>query len=303
MTTLLKTVTPEMPRLQIVPAESLVLHEQSDDQRSRPLAGRLRAEGVLKNPPLVAPLREEPGQPPARFASRPGMPQEGEQKYVVLDGANRTTAFRQLNLPAILVQIIRYDSNEVRLSTWNHVVAKMDPDRLIDGIRKLDGVELLETNLLDARADLARRDILAYLACPDGTVIAIHPETHALRPRTDLLNKMVDSYKDDCRLYRANTDDPEEVLDYYEDVAALVVFPHYDPAEVQAIARDGIHLPAGITRHVVSGRAMRLNYPLEELAKASSLQEKNTRFSEWIKEKMSKKEVRYYEEPTFLFDE
>ncbi len=303
MTTLLKTVTPEMPRLRIVSADSLVLHEHSDVQRAKPLAERLRAEGVLKNPPLVAPLRDADERAHARFAEH-GPSSTGDQPiYVVLDGANRTSALQELRLPAILVQVFRYDSGEVRLSNWNHVVSKLDRSRLLAGIQAVDGLQIAETDLLDARADLARRDILAYMACPDGKVFAVHTRAHTLRPRTTLLNKMVDSYKDVCQLYRANTDEPDEVLDYYDDVAALMVFPHYEPAEVQALARDGIYLPAGITRHVVKGRAMRLNYPLEELGKPTTLEEKNARFAEWLREKMAKKEIRYYEEPTFLFDE
>ena len=303
MITLLKTVTPEMPRLRVVRTNSLVLHEHSDVQRAKPLAERLRADGVLKNPPLVAPLYEAEEDAQARFSEH-GPSTKGDQPiYVVLDGANRTSALQQLKLPAVLVQVFRYDSGEVRLSNWNHVVSKLDRSQLLAGIQAVDGLRITETSLLDARADLARREILAYLACPDGKVFAVHSRAHTLRPRTTLLNKMVDTYKDVSQLYRANTDEPDEVLDYYEEVAALMVFPHYEPAEVQALARDGIHLPAGITRHVVKGRAMRLNYPLEELSKSTTIEEKNARFAEWLREKMANKEIRYYEEPTFLFDE
>ena len=63
----------ETPDLRIVPIELLVEHEYNDAQRTTPLAKRLEAEGLLKNPPIVAPLDDDP-------------------RFVVLDGANRTTA-------------------------------------------------------------------------------------------------------------------------------------------------------------------------------------------------------------------
>ena len=45
---------PEMPDLRVVPVADLLLHEQHDAQRSEPLLQRLRTDGVLKNPPIVA---------------------------------------------------------------------------------------------------------------------------------------------------------------------------------------------------------------------------------------------------------
>lgn len=44
------------PDLRILPLKFLVEHEYNDVQRTAPLAHRLEAEGVLKNPPIVAPI-------------------------------------------------------------------------------------------------------------------------------------------------------------------------------------------------------------------------------------------------------
>jgi hypothetical protein len=85
---------------------------------------------------------------------------------------------------------------------------------------------------------------------------------------------------------------------------AIVVFPHYEPAEILVAARDGVHLPPGITRHIIRGRAMRLNYPLDALQdNGDSLEVKNLQLQAWIQERSAAKRVRYYAEPTFLFDE
>src|SRR5512136_619128 len=49
----------ELPDLRILPIADLLLHEQHDVQRSVPLAARLDHDGVLKNPPIVAPIPDE----------------------------------------------------------------------------------------------------------------------------------------------------------------------------------------------------------------------------------------------------
>jgi len=82
-----------------------------------------------------------------------------------------------------------------------------------------------------------------------------------------------------------------------------VIFPQYDPSEVLELARDGELLPAGLTRHLIQGRALRINYPLAELKSQDGLEEKNARLKAWLLQKLSTKEVRFYGETTFLFDE
>jgi hypothetical protein len=48
---------------------------------------------------------------------------------------------------------------------------------------------------------------------------------------------------------------------------------------------------------------LRTNYPLSELKSADSLEEKNQRLKEWLKRKLGSKEIRYYGEATYSFDE
>jgi hypothetical protein len=83
--------------LRIVRLECLVEHEYNDVQRTAPLARRLQTEGFLKNPPIVAAL------------------DTSEERYVVLDGANRTTALQSLGYPHMLVQLVKYENPPVTL--------------------------------------------------------------------------------------------------------------------------------------------------------------------------------------------
>jgi hypothetical protein len=274
----------ETPDLRIVPIEQLVEHEFNDEQRTRPLAERLQAEGLLKNPPIVAGL-------------------DDEAHFVVLDGANRTTALHALGYPACLVQVVKYEEPFVSLSTWHHVVTGLSLDDYLAAIHAIPGLEMAPMDLLHAQAGLARRELLAYTICGDGRVFAAQAQTHDLHQRNALLNAMVDTYKDRGRLYRAAADHLPEVRQLYPDLTGLVIFPRYEAAEVLALARDGELLPTGLTRHLIQGRALRTNYPLAELSAPNSLAEKNQRLGDWLRAKLNSKEMRFYGEATFVFDE
>lgn len=274
---------PEMPKLRVVALADLLLHEQHDAQRSEPLLRRLQADGVLKNPPIVAPVLDQ-------------------QRYVVLDGANRITAARILGMAHIAVQVVDYQDPELILDTWHHLVSGLSSEQLGRIFRSIQGVALERTELVHAQAQLARREVLAFVQFPDGAVWTCHAAGN-LHTRTQRLNDIVDQYKLHGRIFRANTHDLRALLPFYDDVGALVVFPRFTPAEIIDLARVGACLPAGITRHLIPGRALRINLPLEVLASADSLEQKNAWLADWIKQKSASKTARYYQESTFLFDE
>jgi hypothetical protein len=275
----------ETPDLRIVPIDSLIEHEFNDVQRTSPLAVRLEAEGLLKNPPIVAPLDEDDG------------------RFVVLDGANRTTALQSLGYPHALVQVVRYENPPVTLSTWHHLICGIGIGDFLGSMRDLEGLEIRAIDLLHARAGLARRDLLGYIICADGRVYAARTEARTLHAQNALLNAMVDTYKTRGILHRAATDNIFEAQALYPDLTGLVIFPNYEAAEVMALARDGELLPTGLTRHLIQGRVLRTNYPLSELRSGDALEAKNQRLRDWLKRKLSSKEIRFYGESTYAFDE
>jgi hypothetical protein len=273
----------ELPDLRILPIEQLLLHEQHDAQRSMPLASRLEVDEVLRNPPIVAPI-------PA------------ESRFVVLDGANRVTALKSMGVPHVVAQVVDYEDEELILETWYHLVGGLSRENFHRAIDDLSGVALEPSDLIRARAELARREALAYIVYADAAVFTIRVEGD-LHQRTARLNDIVNIYKARGQIYRANTDHVDQLLPYYNDVTVLVVFPRYQPAEIIELARVGARLPAGITRHVIPRRALRLNFPLSILRDNWPLTEKNGYLKDWLKSKMANREARFYQESTFLFDE
>ena len=273
-----------LPDLRFVAVESLVTHERHDARRLQPLIERFKREAVLKNPPIVAVL-----------------PGAGE-RFIVLDGANRVAAAHEVGLPHLVVQVVDYRDPHVRLSTWSHALGEMPRWELEATLRKIDGLAVTEEPHLHARALLARREALAFVAYADGGTDTLQGGAD-IAARNELLNRVVDTYRDRQRYFRVPTDDFDEANDRHPGITALVVYPHFEPAEVVELATSGSRLPAGITRHLIRGRALRLDVPIERLASGETLAAKNRWFADWLAEKLANRRVRYYEEPTVSFDE
>lgn len=280
----------QLPDLRILPLASLVPHERTDPRRVNPLIERLKREAVLRNPPIVAPF-DGNGRPAA--ASDP--------RFVVLDGANRITAMRALELPHALVQVVDYA--RVQLFVWHHAITQCSMEELLDQIRSLPGLRITRSDLTHARAALARREALAFISCDQTHKADVLCGGGDVHERTDLLNKLVDTYESCSKVQRTTSDNLAEVRRSFPDASAVVVFPRYEPAEIIDLACTGVRLPAGITRHVLPLRALRLNYPMEVLRSDMPLAQKEGHLSEWIHERMVNRQVRTYVEPTVLFDE
>ena len=274
-----------MPDLRFVAVESLVPHEQHDPQRCGPLVQRLSEQSVLRNPPIVAALSHD------------------DPRFVILDGANRATAARAARLPHLLVQVVSYEDPGVRLTTWHHALTGLSVRELEGTLATVGGLECAASDLRHAHAVLARREAIAIIAHGADRAITLHGGA-ALDRRNAVLNAVVDAYRTRFRFHRVTSDSLVDAQAEHPEVTALVVFPHFEPAEVLELAISGARLPAGITRHLVSWRALRLNVPLDKLADTDrTLAEKNRWLDEWLREKVRERQVRFYQEPTVLFDE
>lgn len=276
------------PVLRFVPIDALFPHEEHDPQRSAPLTQRIAAADSWLHPPIVTPFDTD------------------DDHYVVLDGANRCFAVKELGYPHILVQVVDYDSGQVKLDTWNHVLTKANTQRILQDMYQLPHIEMAEADLLEAKAELAQRDAIAYFLDFDNNqqVHMIATDERTMRDRTEKLRMIVDCYKHACTLDRINTEDPEQVLALYPKANGLMVFPHYEASEILFAAREHILLPPGISRHIIEGRAMRVMYPLEALKNMEeSIEEKNAKLQQWLEDKIANRALRFYAESSFMFDD
>jgi len=278
-------MNPTMPQLSFVPVKALVIHERHDEQRTLPLVKRIRTSGVFRNPPVVSPL------------------QDGSERYMVLDGANRTTALLQMGYPHALVQVVQPDDPGLGLQNWNHVVWELNPARFLHNLQQVPDLELVPGAGPGEEPDLFGDCGLVQIQVCDGPSFAACTPSRLLVNRVALLNAIVDTYRQVSRLDRTSARDLHSLGDIYPQLCGLVIFPRFRIKDLLYLSGEGCLLPAGITRFTISPRALHVNYPLKELASPDSIEEKNERLVRWIQERLARKGVRYYAEATFLFDE
>ncbi len=276
---------PDLPDLRVVSLESLALHERMDPRRAPPLVEALRADGVLRNPPIVHPVSQR------------------AERFVVLDGANRTTAFKLLGVSHMLVQVVHAGNTSVQLETWNHVLSCLPPDALGEALERFPDLTIIASELDRAAYNVSVGASLAYVALPDGNAMEVVGETRPLDWRVRNLNLLVDAYRERCQLARTTARQAAGLERVFPDLSGLIVFPRFEQEEVLQAASAGWLLPAGLTRFVISPRALRVNYPLERLASDQPLEAKRAELAAWVRDRAEARRVRYYAESTFLFDE
>lgn len=263
------------PDLRIVLTDSLRPHEEHDSQRSLPLIERLQTEAIVINPPIVS--------------------QMGASQYVVLDGANRFHAFSHLGYPHILVQVAAYEGGYVELKTWRHLVCDWEATVFLSHLNKIPDIEIIDGQNIDA---------IAHIIFKDGRIMAIRTAVENTHERNAALRKVVAVYQRNATLHRTALTEPDDIWPLYPTSIALIAFPDYQPSDIIAAARYKAYLPPGISRHIIHGRALRLNYPLDALRDPNMrLSEKNLQLASWTQHKLENRHVRYYAEATYQFDE
>ncbi len=272
-----------LPTLRILPLNDLILHEDHDRQRTLPLVAKLRAQGILRNPPIVMPL------------------DDGSGRYMVLDGANRVTSMQEMEFPHIVAQVVKANDPHVNLQTWNHVVWGMSPKVLMADLRKINGVDVVK---VDTHKSVdAPKYMPVQIRMPDGKLHLLLESPSDLARHIDKLHQIVNTYKTRASLDRTSQTLIDSFKAIYPDLTALVMFPSFKIKTVLKLAGQGILLPTGITRFTASPRALHLNYPLHELSSGKPIEYKSAYLQHWIQERIKNKGVRHYAEATFLFDE
>lgn len=273
----------DLPDLRIFPSKALMPHEDCDPRRVERLSKRLEADGILKNPPVIARIPES-------------------ENFVVLDGANRALSFINLGIPHIIAQLVSYQSSGVEVDTWHHVVAGMDITEFEDGLTRATGLHLQDCSLEKARIALASHHAAAYIISSKGVRMVSNSST-TLKHDPALLNSLVSVYRGRADIYRASNDIWEIQKPYYPNITALVVFPRLTPTDIIRAAQSGEMIPTGITRHIIPHRALNINFPLNILRQDTPQEQKEGWLKEWLMERMAANAIRFYSESTFSFNE
>lgn len=276
-------------KLQVAPLAQVTPHEHYHGQRVADLMARLEAEGKLINPPITARYKD---------------------KYVVLDGATRLTAMRQLGYPYIVVQVVDLEQQQVQLTTWYHAVRGASVEGLLEMLRGVAGLHLTPV----AEGNLVNQELPAGVvgalvtANQESFLIEVKPTTSSNEEERGedwlpVLNRMVAAYGHWGNVERTMTTDVDLLKSQFSDLAALFIFPRFTPQMILELADQGRTVPAGITRFIIPGRILRLNAPLDRLAVEEPLAAKRAWLEGLVREKLVGRQVRFYEEPVVLLDE
>ncbi|HEU4797924.1 MAG TPA: ParB N-terminal domain-containing protein [bacterium] len=266
-----------MPDLRVVSARDVALHEDADPVRVERLVTRLRQDGVLRNPPVAAATPDD--------------------RYVVLDGANRTSALAAIGAPVVPLQVVDYSDPAIRLDVWRHLL--VEPMDVVAAVRAT-GLSVERASREAAARALDERKVACYVVTDHDAFVVPLSGSH---PLAATLSLAVRAYKGAARIYRVPTEDFEALAREYGEVAAIIVFPRLGKQDILEIAASSVKLPTGITRHLIPGRALRLNLPLDALTTPDSVEEKNRALRDLIRQRLLNNAVRYYPEGAYLFDE
>ncbi|NOZ71874.1 MAG: hypothetical protein GXP38_08165 [Chloroflexi bacterium] len=267
--------------LRVVPLDQVVTHESVDPKRVQRLRKRLSKDGTLSDPPVVA---------------------FWDGKYVVLDGATRTSTLREMGFEHIIVQTTTPDQ-DVQLHTWNHAVSNLDFDAFLAAIADIPHLHVEEVTQEEAETRLLKGSALSYIHHPTRGFIALQVEAPTWLEQLDVIRDIVDVYSRLGNVERTLVTDISRLQHDFPDLTMSVVFRPLEIKEILQAASYGHPMPAGVTRFVVLGRILRLNAPLDELKKPGSLSEKNRWLQRLLTHKLARSGVRYYQEPVFLLDE
>jgi hypothetical protein len=272
----------ELPHLEIMPLDQIVFHEEPDAERTSLLEIAIAKEGILRNPPVVA-------------------RHQGDNQSILLDGANRITALENLDIGHVLVQHVDLFDSDLQLLHWHHAVESITKDEFLGSVDSLDRVKIEKQEQVGISGD-NETGTLCEIQFADKSVYRI-TANHDLLENIDSLNEIVAIYNRRENMDRVSYTNLDHLKMHYPEFTALVCFRAFTKEELIQTAEHKKKLPCGVTRILLPKRALRLNVPLDILRFNSPVSQKNHWLQQRLKLQVKNKSIRFYYEPTFVFDE
>jgi hypothetical protein len=275
----------KLPRLRVVRLDSILLHEEPDTRRYEPLRDRIASTGALRNPLIAA--RDH-----------------GAASHILLDGVNRLEALRALAAVFVLIQEVDLDDMHVILSTWHHAFEGLEGEHLIG--RLSQSAEVVETaGEFTEQGDFIPsldRDQACLIVLPNRSCYEVKANGTP-EDRLGVLAEVVALLERATNRDRVSYTNMDDLRAHYSDFAGLVCYSGFTKDDVLSLSVNGRRFPSGITRFSIPKRALGFGMPLSFLKEEGSLEAKEAGLRRMIVEKVKRKSVRFYEEPTFYFDD
>ena len=275
----------KLPRLKILPLEDVILHEEFSPERVDRLSKRIVNDSHQKNPVIVARIK-------------------GIGKYMVLDGATRTTALTKLGFRDILAQVVDYYNSSITLDTWHHLIPSQGHREFFKEVSGKLGIVCEYTNLQKAQFLLYKRKILSYFLFFDNTCMTIRDESGKPSEEVRKLRELVHKCENLGKISRIHYSELGENLKKGGITYMANIFPSFSKEELIRFAQSKLRLPAGITRHIVPGRVLGFGIETAFLKdRKTPLYEKNKILKEIVDKRIIENGMRFYPESVFIFDD
>lgn len=271
----------ELPKLEILPISQIVFHEDHNEERVKTLTESMRRGNILKNPPVVA----------SHVTSG---------RYILLDGANRLNALMSLSISDVVVQVIDLDDPGLLVLSWHHAVEGFEKELFLNliGETKELSITLNKSNGFNNQS----KNLLCQIQFSDGSIYDVHARPDIIS-RVHHLHKITAIYKGSRYMDRVSYTNLDHLKHNYARFSCLLVFPEFTKSELLELTSANLKIPSGLTRITLPKRALRLNVPLDILRFDVSPDQKNHWLQNRINDQIKDKSIRFYREPTFLFDE
>jgi len=269
------------PDLRLVLLSSIELQEEAEGSRLEALVEAFKKSQTLKDPPIVT----------------KGL----GKKLIQLDGTNRINVLRRLGCSHAVVQMVDYnDTSQVLIKSWVHV-SKVNQVEFVRKLKRLKGAKT-ESFKIGLGVTLTGHPLAAAsIIFRDGTGLSVYSNSD-LSKRVKILRGVVKEYEElIIRDRQVTIESMAELSDFFakhRDKNVALLFPSFSSREIYILIKKGITLPTGVTRHIINGRVLRINYPISMLAKELKLEEKVKFFNNFLK----KLNFRFYEESTHVVE-
>jgi len=275
----------KLPKLLIVGIDAVLAHEEPDDRRSESIRGRIAADGFIKHPLIAARSHET-------------------ASHILLEGVNRREALRSLGARFVPIQEVELDDGGLVLSTWHHAVEGLEADKIIDNLPPSSRVTAFGGDFTQTGDFLPRfsDERSCCIALPDGRSFAVLADG-STRRRVEAIRAVLRRIGAAGSLDRVSYTNMRDLAKNYPRFSALVCYRGFSMEDVLRMSIEGPKLPSGVTRFSIRKRALAFGVPLPLLQGEGSREERQTTLDRMIIEKIRNRKIRFFEEPTFYFDD
>lgn len=275
----------KLPPLRVLELESLLLHERPDEEQWKTLTVQIESDGLLRHPPIAA--RDH-----------------GEFAHLLLDGVNRVEALRRLGARWVLVQEVDLNDERLVLSTWHHALEGLDGITLLERIRQAHQVTEIDGEFRTVGDFVPHygAGTVCLIVFPDRSTYAVHA-AEDLTARLEAVSEVVDLVHTASNRDRVSYSNVNDLKRHYWNFSTLVCYRNFTKQELLTLSLRGLRFPSGVTRFSVPKRVLYFDVSLSFLKEGDSIEDKQAELVELIGKKIRGKKIRFYAEPTFIFDD